>query len=148
MIKTILLGLWVGLVVAGSAIGMGLYALRPETSGAQAHIETEYRKMDTVSVPKIADGTLQGYVVARMGLTLDAKLAKEQKIPPETYIFEEAFRLLYSDPKLDFRHLEAFDMDGFVKQLTKLANERMKADIVKNIAMEELNFFTKAEVMK
>ena len=94
MIRTILLGLWVGLVVAGSAIGAGLFALRPVTA-SDPKIETEYRKMNTVSVPKIAEGTLQGYVVARMGLTLDAKLAKEQKIPPETYIFEDAFRLLY-----------------------------------------------------
>jgi hypothetical protein len=147
MIRTILLGLWVGLVVAGSAIGAGLFALRPVTA-SDPKIETEYRKMNTVSVPKIAEGTLQGYVVARMGLTLDAKLAKEQKIPPETYIFEDAFRLLYSDPQLDFRHLEAYNIDAFVKQLTKAANDRMKADVVKDIAMEELNFFTKAEVLK
>ena len=147
MIRTILLGLWMSVVVAGAVLGTGFYMLRPETV-TEAKIETEYRKMDTVSVPKIADGTLQGYVVARMGLTLDAKLAKEQKIPPETYIFEDAFRLLYSDPQLDFRHLEAYNIDNFVKQLIKLANARMKADVVKDIAMEELNFFTKSEVMK
>lgn len=147
MIRTIVLGLWMSVVVAGAVLGTGFYMLRPETV-AEAKIETEYRKMDTVSVPKIADGTLQGYVVARMGLTLDAKLAKEQKIPPETYIFEDAFRLLYSDPQLDFRHLEAYNIDNFVKQLIKLANARMKADVVKDIAMEELNFFTKSEVMK
>ena len=147
MMRTILLGLWMGVVVAGAVLGTGFYMLRPE-SAAEAKIETEYRKMNTVSVPKIAEGTLQGYVVARMGLTLDAKLAKDQKIPPETYIFEDAFRLLYSDPQLDFRHLEAYNIDNFVKQLIKLANARMKADVVKDIAMEELNFFTKSEVMK
>ena len=148
MMKTIMLGLWVGIVVAGSAIGAGFYAMRPEPASLEARLETEYRKLASISVPKVADGALQGYIVARIGLTVDSKLAKEQQIAPEIFMFQDAFRILYSDQKLDFRHLDTYDIDGFTKQLLKNANERMKADVVKNVAIEDLNFFTIAEVNK
>jgi hypothetical protein len=148
MIRTLLTGLWICVVAAASAIGVGWFEMRSHASQGAGQTETVFRKMDAISVPKIAGGALQGYVVARFGLTLDGKLAKEQKIAPEILVFEDAYRLLFADQTLDSKHLETYDIKSVAKQLVQQANLRLKADVVKDVSVEEFDYVSKAELGK
>ena len=58
---------------------------------------------------------------------------------------DEAFRTLYGDPRLDFRHLEKYDMDGLTKKLAAAINARLGEGMVKDVLIQDFSYMPKNE---
>ncbi len=71
----------------------------------------------------IANGAVQGYVVVQFGFT-ETEKAASLPVPPDAFLLDEAFRIIYSDSKLDFHHLERYDVAGLTKQLVQKVNQQ------------------------
>ncbi len=94
----------------------------------------------------IADGKVQGYVIAVLVFTADAKLMHTLPVPPNSFVVDEAFRQIYSDPALDFRKLAKYDITKRLAEVRAKVNERLGGDVVKDVLVDEINFVAKREV--
>jgi len=151
MIKLIASCAWVCLLTAGASFATVSMKLDHQAAAASVSDSSgeaaEYKKLPVINVPMIADGAVQGYVVAELGYTYNQALMKEA-VPPDVYLLDEAFRKIYSDTTLDFRHLEKYDVDGLTKDLAQKVNQRLHANVVKDVLLQELNFFPKSDISR
>ncbi|MFI4994551.1 MAG: hypothetical protein ACHQAQ_02040, partial [Hyphomicrobiales bacterium] len=108
----------------------------------------EYKKTKMINVPMIADGAVQGYIMAQFVFTAEAAALKKVTVQPEVFLQDEAFRAMYSDEKLDFRHLEKYDITKLTKTLAKKVNERISMDLVKEVLIQEFNYVSKDDMKK
>jgi hypothetical protein len=147
MIRTVLTGLWLCLVVALTSHLVVDY--RARAAGAKAEDKfygLTYKKTRVVTVPVIANGAIDGYVVAQFVFTADAQELRDAPLPPESYIVDEAYQAIFSSPEIDFRRLRSFDMQAFTGRIAQRANKRLGRDVVRDIMVEEFNFVDKTQV--
>jgi flagellar basal body-associated protein FliL len=151
MIKLIASCAWVCLLTA--AAGYATIFMKLDHAAASVPADKpqgealEYKKLTPINVPMIADGAVQGYVVAQLGYTYNQNLAK-LTVPPDVYLMDEAFRKIYADTTLDFHHLERYDVNGLTRQLAQRVNDRLHMTVVKDVLVQELNFFPKSDISR
>ncbi|WP_146030155.1 hypothetical protein [Methylocella silvestris] len=117
------------------------------TDSRQSPEHLERKKTEPISVPVIADGNVAGYVVAQFIYLVDPEALKRLAAPPDAFITDEAFRKLYVE-KIDFAHLEKFDLQALTRFLTTQVNRRLGADIIKDILVDQFNFISKNDISK
>jgi hypothetical protein len=145
MIKIVLIGFWACLMTlaAGYTVAhLRESAARPAAVAATAR---ETKKTKEISVPKIRDGVVKGYVVAQLSYVVDSEAAKKSPVPPDAFVVDETFRYIYDDNSIDFDHLETFDIDKMTKALVKNVNARMNGDVVVDLGIQEFTFLTTAQ---
>jgi hypothetical protein len=146
MIKMLALAIWASAiaVIAGNAMAHWQAAkASPQKAEAVEHVY-EYKKSKVINVPIIGDGALLGYVLVQFLYGLDSK-AEHLSISPEAVLVDEAFRILYGDPRLDFRHLEKYDVDGLTKKLAAAMNARLGAGVVKDVLIQDFSYMPRGE---
>ena len=149
MIRLVASCIWIGLVTAAAGYGAATWKVRqadavvPMPKVEKLH----YHKTIPLNVPMIADGAVQGYVVIQFGYTETPK-AERSGMPLDVFLLDEAFRMIYSDPKLDFRHLEKYDVAALTKALVQNVNRRLKEDAIKEVLVDEINFVSKQEISR
>lgn len=150
MIKWIAVAIWMPFATLASAYGTHqiLSGQIPGQPGNESRIGgLDYESIRPVNVPMIADGALQGYVVAKLVFTADADELRNLSVPPHPFLVDEAFRALYADRSLDFKHLERYDLDALTLNLKIATNKRIGKDIIQDILVEEFNYFSKEDVL-
>jgi hypothetical protein len=150
MIRLIASCVWICLVTTAAGYAAAMWKLdHPDVPSKPAVSEkVEYKKTRPINVPIIAKGTVAGYVVAQFGYTLFPEPASELSVPPEVFLLDEAFQTLYSDDKLDFRHLEKYDVASLTKTLVQKVNHRLNKNVIRDVLVEELNFVAKEDIPK
>jgi hypothetical protein len=146
MIKTLLGGLWVCAVALGSAYAAVIVGGAAAGHGADAAPETgdvEYVKSESLSVPVIRHGRVEGYVVSQMSFAV-AKPKDGAEVTP--YLVDAAFRALYESAPLDFTGLKAEDLTSVTAKAKAYANARLGGDVVKDVLIAELNYVARDEV--
>ncbi len=142
MIRLLAASLWAGLVATGSAYGV-VWHLAKGAKPAEAHAEgvgLETRKTRAINVPVVAKGAVRGYVVAQFNYTIDAQVLKALPVPPDIYLLDEAFRLLYEEDKLGGRKLDKVDLSRLTGEVAARVNARMKGDAVKDVLVGEFTY--------
>ncbi len=102
-------------------------------------------KTRVINVPVIANGAVQGFIVAQFSYTADSRSMKKLTMSPGAFILDEAFRTLYSDDHLDFSHLEKYDINKLTAHLVKSTNERLGVDVLKAVLIQDFTYFSKQE---
>lgn len=144
--KAFIIGVWVLLVALGASYGAASFDSSRKPPGPDATSSAvQFEKTRVINVPMIANGAVQGFVVAQFGYTADTAMMKKISVSPEAFILDEAFRTLYSDDHLDFAHLERYDINGFTKHLVQTTNERLGVNAVKAILIQDFTYFSKQE---
>jgi hypothetical protein len=148
MLKTLLIGLWICAVTLASSYTAASW--RTETEAAAEDVEfidgLNYQKTIPINVPMIAEGVIQGYVIAQFVYTADARTLKQLSVPPDPFIVDEAFRVIYSDDRLDFRHLERYDLAALTAHIAEVVNARFKAELVEDVLVEQFTYISSDEV--
>jgi len=153
MMRLVISCLWVCIVTLGSAYAVIAVKMHQAAAAATAASEANkvgYEKTRPISVPIIANGTVQGYVVAQFSYTSDIDDGKKSTVPIEAFILDEAFKTLYADAddKLDFRHLEKYDIGSLTKSLIERVNHRLNSPMLKDVLVEEFNYVSKEETSR
>jgi hypothetical protein len=99
-----------------------------------------------MNIPIVAEGAVQGYVIANLVFTADAKTLREISVPPEAFIQDEVFRYVYADETLDFKKLSRYNVNGMIGNVRERINKRLGAEIVKEILVENFNFVDKSDI--
>jgi len=145
MIKIILIGFWACLATLAAGYAVNHLHQAAAKSAGEATGPRDSKKTKEISVPKIRDGAVKGYIVAQLSYIVDPEAAKKSPVPAEAFVVDEAFRYIYDDATIDFDHLEAFDLSKMTKALIKNVNARMNAPVVVDIGIMELTFLTAAQ---
>lgn len=149
MTRMVLAGFWICLVT----LVTGYFAI--EHFARQAGAEPEaadyfrgiaYEKTRPVTVPIIAGGAVEGYVVAQFVYTAETRRLRDLVVPPDSFIVDEAFHHIFTSDDIDFRNLRAFDSRAFLAGIVERVNRRLDAPIVRELLLEELNFVDKEQL--
>jgi hypothetical protein len=147
MIRLVLAGVWVCIITAGASYAVAYWkengSLLPQK---EEYLDgLRYQKTRAMSVPMVENGNVQGYIVARFVYTVEARTMHQLTVPPEPFVVDQAFRRIYADERLDFRKLARYDLSILTASIKQGVNERMQADIVQDVLIEDFNYVSKEE---
>jgi hypothetical protein len=149
MARLVISCLWICAVTLASAYTMIVVKTRHAEAAANAEIDkVGYEKTRPINVPMIANGTVQGYVIAQFAYTSDTVDKKQVSVPIEAFLLDEAFKALYADDKFDFKHLEKYDIAALTKNLIERVNLRLNGPVVKDVLVEEFNYISKEDISR
>lgn len=142
-------GVW-GVLVALGVVFAVIFLGSPQPPGAkqEAKEQLAVEKTRVINVPMIANGAVQGFIVAQFAYTVDPKIAKTVNVQPDVFILDEAFRKIYTDDHLDFLHLEKYDLSALTKYLVQATNKRLGADLVRDVLVQDFSFVAKDQALK
>jgi flagellar basal body-associated protein FliL len=152
MFKILIAGAWAILVALGAS-----YAMVSMQSGAAAESASdpaqkapmegiESHKLDALTVPMIRDGKVDGYVLAKLAFTADAKGFASMTVDPVAFVTDEAFREIYSNGQIDFARMEKYDLDRLTASIKTSVNQRLGTELVHDVLVQELNYVDKASL--
>lgn len=149
MIKLIFVALWACTITLASSWAVLSWKT---TKAAESAAEPEkfaggleQVKTKMISVPVIAEGAIQGYVVAQFAFNVDSKLLKRLSIKPDAILLDEAFKTIYAGETIDFRNLKKQDLPALLGTLGSNVNQRFGMSVVADVLIQELNYVPKAE---
>lgn len=148
MLKLVILGIWVIIVTAGATFGsVHLRTLSSgEDSETQEDLGVEELKADMTSVPMIRGGDIIGYLIIQLSYQADRRVLSEMKLEPLPYINDATFRSIFASTDVDFRRLRGSDLDKLTSAIMKEANNRIGADLVRQVLIQQLNFVPKEDI--
>ena len=143
--KAFLIGLWVIAVALGASYAVAIVETPVKADATAGKAALEVQKTRVINVPIVAGGAVRGFIVAQFAYTVDAGKAKTLSVSPEVFLLDEAFRTLYADDKLDFLHLDKYDISGLTKRLVADTNARLGETIVHDVLVQDFTFISKEE---
>lgn len=149
MLRMFFAGLWICLVTLASGyLAVEHLASRSgeETLDTNYFRGIAYEKTRSLTVPIIAGGAVEGYVVAQFVYTAETRKLRDLGVPPESFILDEAYAMIFSSPEIDFRNLRSFDMQAFLAEIARRVNRRLDAAIIRDMLVEEFNFVDKSQL--
>ena len=148
MIKLVAVGLWVCAVTLASGFAaVSWQAGRlPQPEGASLFGGLSTVKTRLISVPIIAEGAVQGYVVTQLVFAVESSILQRLAIKPDLIFVDEAIRTIYAGNGIDFRQLTKQDLPQLAKTLAGNVNTRVGAKLVEEVLIEELNYVAKDQV--
>lgn len=147
MARILVTGFWICAITLMSCYAAVYWGTGLKIAKQDEYLEgLEYRKIRAVNVPVIAEGAVQGYVIANLVFTADAKTLRNLTVPIETFVIDETFRQVYSDEKLDFRKLSKYDVPSLLANIKRRVNERIGAEIIRDVLIENFNFVNKSDI--
>lgn len=147
MIKVLFTGLWACVVALLASYFAAQWKADVKPTKADAPlVGLEFRKLKPITVPMIADGAVQGYVLARLSFTADAGAIKRLSVNPDPFVEDEVFREIYVNGKVEFGKLAKYNLDHIVDQIKTNANQRLGADFVHDLLVEEINYVDRKSI--
>jgi len=146
--NALIVGVWACLVTLAATYGGSHWRSRPGEAEDSGHTQAlQVRAIKPVTVPIIANGVLKGYVSAEFNLVgAKADAHGGADLDPESFVMDEAFRLIYGETKIDFTHMEKADLTVLTSQLTANVNRRMGRDVVKETLVKNFHFVARDDI--
>jgi hypothetical protein len=150
IVRLVLAGLWACIVTVGVSLALSYWqeshsALAPQQEQTAGLV---YEKTRVINVPMIAEGAVQGYVVAQFSFTADATTLRQLSVPPESFVVDEAFRNIYSDETLDFKNLARYDLANFARTVRERVNKRLQAEVLQDVLVQDFNYVSKDQIRR
>ena len=150
MLKALIIGIWGCLIAAGSSYAVVFLQTKkaPVETAAVPADKLERRKAPPLTVPVVVEGRLQGYLIVQLALMGPAAAMKAQAIPPEVLLSSEAFTMLFSDERIDFRKLEKYDLRAFSSEAKDRLVKRVGDGVVTEVMVDDFNYVSKDDLRK
>lgn len=145
----LLVAVWASLVTAGSSYASTKWLL-PYLHARATAVEkapVALRKLPQMTVPILARGELQGYVVAKVSIETDPK-ALDDKPFFDAYAIDEAFRTIYGEAGINFEKLQNSDLSKLKADIRRNINVRMNADVGRDVLFEEFTYIARNDVAR
>ena len=149
MMRLIASCIWIIVVTSASAYVSSAWRSKDTQSGTPVNKAGDLVRKKTMplNVPMIANGIVEGYIVAQFIYLADTQSLKELSVPPNDFITDEAFRALYSG-QVDFNHLQKYDLQSLTKALAEKINQRLGREIIKDVLVEEFTYVPKGDISR
>lgn len=150
MMRMLLTGAWACFVTVAASFAVSYWneshAAPPSPQEIVDGLVSEKTKV--FNVPMIAEGQLQGYIVAQLVFTAEAKTIRQLPVPAEPFVVDEAFRSIYGDPKLDFKNLARYDLSLFAQTVKERVNKRLQVDALRDVLVQDFNYVSKDQIRR
>lgn len=150
MLRMVLVGIWACAVTLASTFGASYWKSHrgAPAEGAPHAEKLEVKKVKPITVPIISEGTLKGYVSAEFAYVVEASAKSHGggAVDADSYVMDEAFRRLYADNNLDFRHIEKYDLNSLTRELTRSVNQRLGGNLVRETLVKSFAFVPKDDI--
>lgn len=143
--KALLLGLWAITVALGASYAVAFVETPAKVDAAAGKPALESQKTRVINVPIVAGGAVRGFIVAQFAYTTEAGKMKTLSVSPEVFLLDEAFRTIYADDKLDFLHLDKYDISCLTKRLVTATNARLGEPVVHDVLVQDFTFISREE---
>jgi hypothetical protein len=149
MLPLISTGIWVVLVTLGAVYG-GAYWRSHVKPAADVEHETKLavRALKVLTVPIIENGVLRGYISASFSIVAPSADPHGDGLDPESFIRDEAFRMIYADKNIDYTKPGKQDLAELTRQIVERVNARIGKTAVREILISNFNFVAREDVPK
>jgi hypothetical protein len=69
-------------------------------------------------------------------------------VPPEPFVVDEAFRMIYGDQKLDFKNLGRYDLTQFAQTVRAQVNKRLQTEALQEVLVQDFNYVSKDQIRR
>ncbi|WP_337266121.1 hypothetical protein [Oryzifoliimicrobium ureilyticus] len=147
MIKLVLTGIWVCVITLVSVYFSVKMATAPvPDADAAKKAELAYVKGESVTVPVIVNGAVNGYFVSRISYMMDKKKAEDKTLPVTALTTDELFSLLVGNTAIDIGNMSAFDPKSFRDMIKTDMNKRLNGDFVADVLIEQLDYLSREDL--
>ena len=149
VVRTVIIGLWIVTATLGGTYGGAYWRTHAKAShDSENNPELALHTMKVITVPIIENGGLRGYVSAEFSVVGAAHDPHGGGLDPESFIVDEAFRMIYSNKKFDFVNIQKEDLSELTRELADKVNARIGKSTVKEVLVKNFNFIAREDVHK
>jgi hypothetical protein len=147
MIKLIAVGLWAAAVALAASYATVKWQVHRTAAqqSEEAHQNLQEVRTKAINVPIIADGAVQGYIIAQFVFTIDTQLLNALPVKPDVFLLDEAFKTIYAGEKVNFRQMKKQDLPALANTLAQNVNRRLGSPMVHDVLIDQLNYVPKDE---
>ncbi len=146
MIRSLLTSIWiVSITLAAVYFGRTMQLSRSAPEAGQVTKPPITVKLGTITVPVVAKGALQGYVLTDIAIAAKPDLLKNLAQPPEPLLADEVFKTLYTEEQIDFKHVEKTDLAMLSHRIRDNINRRADAVVVEDVFIQGLHYMSKKD---
>ncbi len=102
--------------------------------------------LKSMTVPVIANGAMQGYVLAQISVSAKPEGLKTLPQPADILIADSVFKTLYAEEQVDFKHLGKQDLSKLSNKILESINARAGVALASDVFIQELHYLSKQEV--
>ena len=102
-------------------------------------------KLKSISVPVIAGGALQGYVLTQVSISANPDLLKALPQPPDLLLGDDVLKTLYAEEQIDFKHIEKTDLARLSQKIRDNINSRAGSAVAEDVFIQELHYMSKQD---
>ncbi len=146
MIRSLAISVWiVAATLAAVYFGHAMQNSRPAHEAEPAAKAPASVKLQNMTVPVVGGGTVQGYILTQISISAKPELLKAILQPPELLLTDEAFKTLYSEEQIDFKHIEKLDLARLSQKIRDNINSRAGAPVAEDVFIQELHYMSKED---
>ena len=147
MLKLVAVGMWVILVTA-SATFASVYLGSGKSDEGKEKVDAGVEELtsEMTSIPIMRNGDIEGYLILQFSFAADKAILEEKKIDPMPFLKDAAFRVIFANTEVDFRHLKKDDLNRLTADVAKVANTHIGGDLVRSVLLQQFNFVKKEEI--
>ncbi len=149
MIKILMVGIWVCLVLAGSAY----YFSQTQAEISQSNKAEkgyfgglDYVKLDPITVAIIREKSIRGYLIIESVFTIKQREMVELSVPVEYLLRDLIIGSTHANPDIDIFQIEKFDLISFQNQLLKNINDRLGKKTIHDVLIQKIDFISKEDI--
>lgn len=148
MLRFIAVGLWVCLVTLGALV-FGVQMTKSDSTKSEdrrallSNIRQEHSEL--ISVPVMTDGSVHGYVMAKLIYLTDSSIKNRLSVPLGFFINDEIFRIFFGSYS-DTREIEKVKFDDVRQKIIDGVNQRFPEPVIKDLLVEQFNFISADQV--
>lgn len=133
----------IGCVAIVATLGGAYSAIKlaePAPQEKTTAVKYDHLKLEHVSVPRLKNGEVNGYVIGMLSATVKADEIAARRQAVASHISSAAFRVIYGEPEFDFKALKPAQIGKLSERIAAEANKSMGAEAVKQVIVENINY--------
>jgi hypothetical protein len=99
-----------------------------------------------IHVPVIAQGRINGYVVAQFAYVVAPAALAALPAAPDSILADEAFQALYAQSVQDIERIEKTDLRALTRTLMERVNVRLKQPAIADVMVREFSYLAKDDL--
>lgn len=148
MIRFIVIGVWVCVVALASTYAAAYWVTGAERAKADEPYLSglEYRRLPVMTVPMVIDGSVKGYVLAKLVFTADASLLRKMSIDPSVFAVNAAFQEFYVNGRVESGKMSRYNLPEMLERIRQDTNAHLKGDVVREVLVDSLNYVDRTDL--
>ncbi len=119
---------------------------QPSVTVSVNHVKP--RDLKTITVPVIRNGQIRGYISAEFSIIGQSSELHEQSPDIDSYVLDEAYRLIYSETGLDFDFIKQTDLTRLTSDIKSRVNSRLGKEALQDVLVSSFHYVSSGEVKK